>query len=422
MEHEAKYSEAIRLLDSQYAYFVTHVLNIGRPTHTNAIPTACVSVSKDNRGAIGNNFSFAFNPQFEISLSVEDYAFVMSHETMHILLDHLALVSRFQDKVRFNIAADCVINDYLVESGLAPSAKLYENLMSGEKNVGYNCAHATVSQVYDDIPQSVVDQMGKGMQIDSHDWIHDPDGLMKKILDEIAKTAPIPGDLKDIKDDIDQQSDITSMKKAGDGSTDLQTFIDTHGVSMNWVNLLKEINPDIFKMKGGKLPRPMYHKRPRKLGSFPETILPIKETGRQKKHGDKPVIFMALDTSGSIGNNTARKFITLARSIPRSEIHLEVVTFTASVRPLDLDNPNFMSGGTAFSPIEKYIRDIVMPKYKNKYPSSVVVITDGEASFDSLRPLKENQDNWTWLLEGYGSSYYLKSLFGKKKKLSEFIK
>jgi predicted metal-dependent peptidase len=128
---------------------------------------------------------------------------------------------------------------------------------------------------------------------------------------------------------------------------------------------------------------------------------------------------MALDTSGSIGDDTARKFITLARSIPRDNIHLEVITFTDSVMPLDLDNPRFQSGGTSFSPIENYIRSTVMPKYKNKYPSSVVVITDGDASFYGAKPEDKHKDNWFWLLDGY----YLRSshLFGKIKTLKEYI-
>lgn len=416
-----KYSQAIRYLDQNFAYFVTHVLNIGRPIYTDHIPTACVMVEKEvaDKGHVGDEFSFAFNYDFADELDVEDFAFILSHETMHILLDHLNLAGRFPDKIRFNIAADCVINDYLIDAGVTPSDNLMNTLMSGIKNVGYNCAHATVGQVYDDLPQDIVDQMGEGMSLDDHTWIHMPDELAKNILDKISDGSIIPVDLQDIKDDINSKSDI-KMKKAGGGQADIQKFVEVHGVSMNWVNLLKEINPDIFKLNKGKMPRPTYHKRPRKLGAFPDTILPIKQTGNQKRHGDKPVIFMALDTSGSIGHNTARKFITLARSIPRSEIHLEVVTFTSSVMPLDLDNPRFRSGGTAFSPIEEYIRSTVMPKYKNKYPSSVVIITDGDAWFDGISPEKQNVDKWMWLLEPYYRDP--RHLFGKIKRLNDFIK
>ena len=419
----SKYSEAIRLLDSQFAFFVTHVLNIGKPVDTNIVATACVmtDVETAKSGKAGDDFYFAFNPDFADQLDVEDYAFVLAHETMHIILDHLNLAPRFSDKVRFNIAADCVINDYLISAGFDASQNIMDQLMSGQKNVGYNCAHVTVGQVYDDIPQDIVDQMGEGMKIDSHDWIHIPDSLAKKILEEIAGNAILPSELQDIKDDINAKSNVTIHGGgAGTGSMDAKKFIEVNGVSMNWVNLLKELDPDIFNMKGGKKPRPSYHRRPRKLGGFPEVILPVKEVSKQNKFGEKPVIFMALDTSGSIGDDTARKFITLARSIPRDNIHLEVITFTDSVMPLDLDNPRFQSGGTSFSPIESYIRSTVMPKYKNKYPSSVVVITDGDASFYGAKPEDKHKDNWFWLLDGY----YLRSshLFGKIKTLKEYIK
>ncbi len=212
-------------------------------------------------------------------------------------------------------------------------------------------------------------------------------------------------------------------KKAGSGTTDMKSFTEIHGVSMNWANLLKELNPDIFMLPGGKLPRPSYRSRPRKLGGFPDVILPLKEVGSQKKHGEKPVIFMALDTSGSIADATARKFITLARSIPKTEIHLEVVTFTDRVNPLDLDNPKYASGGTAFSPIEDYIQKTVMPKFKNKYPKSVVVITDGNARFYGTKVEQKNKENWFWLLEGiYYTPASANHLFGTIKTLNDYIK
>ena len=77
------------------------------------------------------------------------------------------------------------------------------------------------------------------------------------------------------------------------------------------------------------------------------------------------------------------------------------MTFTDSVMELNLENPSFRGGGTAFSPIEQHIRGKVMPKHKNKYPSSVVIITDGQAYWDSVRPEDQNKSNWLWLLVGH---------------------
>jgi len=157
-----------------------------------------------------------------------------------------------------------------------------------------------------------------------------------------------------------------------------------NGVSMNWVNLLKELDPDIFNMKGGKKPRPSYHRRPRKLGGFPEVILPVKEVSKQNKFGEKPVIFMALDTSGSIGEAELSKFLSEVQGICLNAMpeRVDLLYWDTDVASHEIYTQEKLStlssstkpaggGGTDVSCVSKYLKDNQIK------PECVIVLTDG---------------------------------------------
>jgi predicted metal-dependent peptidase len=362
----ADYKEAIEWLNDQYAFFLTHVLGIGRPEWTTTIPTAAVALP--NRKADPKDFSFIFNPEFAATLSTEELAFVLAHETMHILLNHLKLAKSFDNEMAFNIAADCVINDYLNSAGI----EVMSGCMRGPEVVGYDCANRTVTEVYDDLKNMIKkaqeqaqngEGQGNGMpeyrELDNHDWLHGrgekpsdkgTDQKLDDLYDEVKDQMPV-----DI-DDMRQEQDYKSgMKIAGSGVGRELEFQAIHGVSFAWTELLREINPDMFKGKGiGPPPRPSYHRPRRKLGAFyPDVMLPVERIGKgdKKLSNEKPAIVMALDTSGSIGAEDARRFVSLAQSIPQEKIHLFPCTFTDAYRELDLDNPRYNSGGTNFGAI-----------------------------------------------------------------------
>src|SRR4051812_30987045 len=77
----------LEYLDDNFAFFLTHVLNMGRPTWDPSIRTAAVALP--GKGAKMEDFHFLFNPTFAALLTTEELAFVAAHETMHVLLNHL---------------------------------------------------------------------------------------------------------------------------------------------------------------------------------------------------------------------------------------------------------------------------------------------------------------------------------------------
>lgn len=558
----AKYNEAVLWLDENFAYFLTHVLKIGRPEWTEAAKTAAVSLDLRNKPGLAlgktdeidyDEFMFMFAPSFLAQLNLEETAFILAHETMHILLNHLKLSESFVDRdiyyklkekseknkrfdkselvewvkqqqnaMRFNIAADCVINDYLVNAGMHP----VKGLMRGQDKVGMDCSYLTVSEVYDKLLDQAQqecpscggtgkkpkddeegekdkgdqgesdsgqdqgdenqdgsgdeksDQGGKGKNddhdhgdegepcpdcqgsgrgtgqpgdsggvggtyepLDNHDWMLDPKfaeqlaDALDKLQDEVDQQTGMPQDLLDkIDEEAGKQSEadqkLQQSMKAGTEDGNFQKFVQTTGVNMAWAKLLKEVDPMMFKEPGiAPPPLPSFHRQSRKLGApaFRKTVLPVYriEERRDKDTNQKPAIVMALDTSGSIGPTDAARFVSLAQTIPQERIKLFIITFTTCYRELDLENPQYTSGGTDFTCIPQYINDVVKPANKGKYPSAVVVITDGEAPLDQhVWPDENEAKAWFWLMSPYdrGGSYYpASSQIGRRDTLDNFI-
>jgi predicted metal-dependent peptidase len=395
---DTHYRDAINWLDTEsYAYFVTDILNMGKPVWDATIPTACVSVPRDTTNFA--DFSFRFNPEFAQKLPASQLAFVAAHETLHIVLNHLSLGKKYPDHNLFNIAADCVINDYLAQQGF----DVPEWVMRGEDKVGYDCANVTVAEVYGALQQLPPQEQaqpgegedGNGGMVDSHDWIHDADSDQQQAAEKAAQASDqkgnVPEDVKDTKTDVPGAS---SQGYGADGGGEGRSYFKDGSVTLKWEALIRKVNPDAFKRHA---PRPTWYRQPRRLTN---TNVRLPERNATNPHNagrcEQPAIVIALDTSGSIQDEDARRFVNLAKSVPQSKVKLFPMTFTTDARELDLDNPRYESGGTEFGCIENYIQQNVVPQLGH-YPKAVVVITDGMARFSTAYVADKHRKNWTWL-------------------------
>ena len=70
-----------------------------------------------------DGYNILVNPQFTYNLSMEEKVFVMAHEIMHCLLNHLRR-GKGHDPMKSNIAADYEVNITLVEMGIASIAAI----------------------------------------------------------------------------------------------------------------------------------------------------------------------------------------------------------------------------------------------------------------------------------------------------------
>lgn len=482
-ELERQFREVINYFDDRYAYFLTHIIKAGRPKWSHSIPTAAVLLiekpgQKKKNDLFGNkmvdyDFEFVFNPKLWVELgTVERRAFVVAHETFHIILNHLKIFRRYvnmdereriNDKIekgerltkqemvvairmkqimsKLNIAMDAVINDYLVNAGMTCP----EWAIRGQNVIGENAAFLTVRDVYDLLPEQPMDSSGKiGDQdgrgegaLDSHSWLFDPDfpeqmaDAIDRLNQDLEDGNKIPGDLKDKKmeEDGGETEAQKRLREAGTERGNIRAFSEVYGLTMAWAKLLKEVDPNIFKERGfGHPPVARWNKRPRKLASpaFRRSNLPVHEKNDVEKIvNEKPAIVLALDYSSSIGPDDADRFATLARSIPQDRIKVLACTFTTSYQEFDIENPHGGgNGGTNFNAIGDFIEQKVKPELNGSYPKAVVIITDGEASFTANRPDDKEAEAWLWLISPNDRSndhnYNASRVIGRRAMLEEY--
>ena len=132
-----KLSDAVQWLDENLPFFTTKVENVGMPVIDTGVPTAAVGLS-------GGKIVCRFNPEFAETLSVEEIAGTLAHETLHVLRADL-LDDRFADHKRHNIAADCIINDTLRHFGVSlPDGAVY-----GLDTIGIDTRGMDTAAVYE---------------------------------------------------------------------------------------------------------------------------------------------------------------------------------------------------------------------------------------------------------------------------------
>ncbi len=239
---------------------------------------------------------------------------------------------------------------------------------------------------------------GEEGSIDDHRWIWEATDEQaeqaQRIYEDTDANTDVPEDVKDARG----EGTDPYAKLAGIGVGAERTFQEQHGVTMKWTELLKRVDPDIFKPKGPKQAAD-FSRSPRKIGHMAGKLaLPVYREPDKKKGGELPRIVMALDTSGSVQQSDVDMFLTLARSIPKNRVELICCSFTSEYMALDLDDPRTQSGGTDFSAIERFIRNEVLELNKGQYPKAVVVISDGYAQFNREQPDAEQLKGWHWLL------------------------
>lgn len=433
-ELKTKIDDSHEWLMDNFPFFYSSVLALGEPILDDTVATACVRVNdNDPRG-----WEYAVSPKMLAELSVEQFAVVMSHETLHIVFSHLkeAVSDKWSNKKALNIAHEILINDRLMDEGMDFPTGEYTpifgpDVISGSASrMGTNEAYEAVLKTVDDDKDSENggddDSLGGGGAGDGggsgHGHCMDV-SMSPELAEDIANT--IFQSMKDAVDDGEDESvssalvedlglndsgDMSTPKQgAGDGfSETVESAAARLDVSVAWMKILAEINPDVLK-SGGGLPSSFVPDWSRSTNRYAhmrsKVILPrmvnkrVDKNARGFKGNSKPVIVLALDMSYSISPSWQEKLRSIAHTVPTDLIEVRCCTFSTQYVPFDISarNNRIASGGTDFSAIEDFIRQRVMTDNSN-YPSSVVVFTDCQAFFRSSAPTKKQlDDSWTWV-------------------------
>jgi predicted metal-dependent peptidase len=384
---------------------------VGTPKFTKAIPTAAVAWNKRSLRT-----EFLFNPDFWKSLSQYEREFVICHEMLHIIYEHLRRMQDCESKDIANIAADIIVNhrlledfgfireDLPIEDILIWIDKVFPDRDDVETNREFEYYYNLIKDEAVSIGgMSSIDQ--HGAQSDDKDGQSGGRGLGEDYSD-------IPEDYVErfMEDAINNLSDeeIKSLKRGCEPGTAVHKAIKSYiRLKRKWEDIVQ------IWTAVGEQDKYSWVNEARRYTLLPdEFMLPALQ--EQDEKGAKVNLWWFQDTSGSC-KSFANHFFNAAGTFPTKKFDVKMFGFDVKVYPI-IKGKLKGFGGTAFAPIEEFIQEQMREKGVG-YPDAIFVFTDGHGN--DVHP--KYPERWYWFLEG---SYQSKRNIPNESKvfqLSDFV-
>ena len=254
-----------------------------------------------------------FNTQFFNAMSNKEIEFVIAHEILHCVFDHLSRRDYRHPKL-YNIAADYIVNNTLVRDRIGEKPKL----VNCYQDFKYN--DWTSEEVYEDLLQKAEKELEElGEMLDEHfDWEGDGDGDGDDGDDgddgeskdgkgnRVSKSRPTYSkeDLRRIRDEI-KENMLSAAQSAGAGNVPAgvaRMIKELTEPKMNWRELLRQQIQSTIK-------NDFTFARPSRKGQMTGAILPGMDF-------DETIdLCVSLDMSGSIGDHQAKDFLSEIKGI-----------------------------------------------------------------------------------------------------------
>lgn len=395
--------EISRLLESHHALF-SEMWHMGTPSLTDDIPTAAV------RFVEGRLLEFVFNPDYWESLTNYERAFVISHECLHVILNHGVRAIDNDDKPRTNIALDLPVNHLLISSfGFdrnqirdAETLCWVDTVFKDHPKLADIPTNESFEYYYQLIDPSMKIEV---YVIDDHSKLTKE---MKELVDKLDERLS-PEEKETLKDIVYKHFEQEGKAKAGKG-TGGWTFANVGHVAKKkkWETVIK--NWSLKFLRDEIDSKEQWARLARRFSLLPkQIILPSEMEDDTKEKGKMPVMFF-MDTSGSCYSLKDR-FFTAALSLPTQRFQVRLFCFDEDVKETTLESKKvYGGGGTSFKIIEEHIQSIIQ-KEGIEYPEAVFIITDGAG--DEVKPAKP--EKWYWFLTPYSN----KGLVPQKSKIFE---
>ena len=261
------------------------------------IPTAAVD---------GRNLYF--NTQFFNAMDNKEIEFVIAHEILHCVFDHLerrTWQDRNLDAMLSNIAQDYVVNNILVRDSIGHKPKLVECYQD------FKYENWTSEEVYDDLFEKYDEDELKqlGELLDEHlDWTEGDSESNKGAKGKEGKGEGRPtyskDELKKIRDEI-KENMVSAAQSAGAGNIPKgvdRLIKELTEPKMNWRELLRQQIQSTIKSD-------YTFSRPSRKGWHTGAILP------GMNFAETIDICIAIDMSGSIGDVQGRDFLSEVQGI-----------------------------------------------------------------------------------------------------------
>lgn len=381
-------------LQDHHALF-DEMWQIGRPVFTEDIETAAVGFSES-----GEFLEFLFNPMFWNGLTQYERLFVISHECLHVILNHGVRTTNAKDRDKANRALDIVVNHLLVNSfGFDRSRIRDEDILCWTDTVFKNPNDASYTDTiptnesyeyyYQMIPDSQVIEV---FILDDHSKLGEN---FDKVIDKLDKRLS-PDEKEAIKGIIKKH-----YQKNPNEHEDDRAGFGCGGwsfITVKKVTPKKKWESIIFKwslkyLREGLDEHEQWARLARRFELLPQDILLPSEMEDESKDFDRIPVHLYMDTSGSCIKYKAR-FFRAALSLPKDRFDVRLFCFDTRVEETTLESGKiYGGGGTAFHIIEANIQKIIQ-KEKKGYPEGVFIITDGMGN--NVNP--EQPEKWHWFL------------------------
>lgn len=312
----------------------------------------CKTAATDGR-------SIFFNREFFEKLTTKNVEFVIAHEILHNVFDHMGRREGRHPRI-FNAAADYCVNGQLVRDRIGDPIKDFQ-MFHDQKYYGWSA-----EQVYDDIYEKMdsdeLDALGK--LLDEHiDWEESNGNGQPSYTKE---------ELRAIRDEI-REATMQAAQAAGAGNVPAgvaRLIKELTEPKMNWREIIRQQIQSIIR-------NDYSFSRPNRKGWHMSAVLP------GTNFAETIDVCVALDMSGSIGEREARDFLTEVKGIMDEfkDFKLKLWCFdTAVYNEADFDGYNsdeFMNyqiaggGGTSFEVNWEYMVD------NEIQPKKFIMFTDG---------------------------------------------
>jgi len=319
-----------------------------------------------------------FNTQFFNAMSNKEIEFVIAHEILHCVFDHLER-REDRDPQIYNIAADYIVNNTLVRDRIGEMPKLVDCFQD------FKYENWTSEAVYDDIFGKYDEEQLKqlGELLDEHlDW-GDNEGEGDSGSEgedsngnKISKKRPkySKEDLRKIRDEI-KENMISAAQTAGAGNVPAgveRMIKELTEPKMNWREILRQQIQSTIR-------HDFTFSRPSRKGWHTGAILPGQNFAQQID------ICVSLDMSGSIGDEQAKVFLSEVKGIMDEfkDYNVKIWCFDTKVyneQDYSADSGDDLSdyeimggGGTDFMCNWEYMKE------NDIIPKKFIMFTDGYA-------------------------------------------
>jgi predicted metal-dependent peptidase len=298
--------------------------------------------------AATNGKRVKFNPKFIGGLTDEELKFLVAHECLHPMLEH-NYRRNGRSATRWNKACDYVINHLL------DLEKIGKFIQGGclDSNI-YNAGNGTSDGIYNILPEDGGDGEGNGVGGSGND-LEDGEGSPAEQQQEAAEWK------------VRVAQAAQAAKMMGKLSANMQRFVDeVLQPKVDWRDVLRRF---VQKAKTDQRSFARPNRRFLSQGLYLPSV-----SGEMLGE-----IVIAVDCSGSIGQREINEFATEVKSLKEdgNPTALHVVYFDDKVshyehfgRDDEVHIEAHGGGGTAFSPIFKYLGD------NGINPVACVVLTD----------------------------------------------